>query len=267
MDELINLHHTDLINFWTEHAPDGFPGMDKMPYFGQAQRPQFEQLDVVFLGINPSFHEEMLFEHWAVVHPTVDARALAVAPWGWCPNRSAEELDRLRLQLVELDQYSRQNFPRFFRPLEKVATAAAIAAGMNQVRWHALDMLPVRASLQQELAPHLPVGGEWHVLAENMFQRSIQLLIAMRPRVVVVANALVANLLIEKLEMQPQGNGHRYESARLPNVPFLLSGMLSYGVTDRFSKDRLTADLGNALLGGHGLQLNVNGRPEIRLHG
>ena len=256
MDELIEKYHNDIHGFWDRHALTQFPGMDKMPYLGQA--PQFAELDVLFLGINPSFVEPMLISHWAVVHPGVNAHALAVLPWLWGQNRTAEELALLRRQLVALDQYSRRNYPIHYGPLETVATGAAKRAGLKEVRWHTLDMLPVRARFQSELAQHLPIGGQWHALAENMFLRSVQLLIEMKPRVVVVANALVANLLIEKFEMRPQDNGHRYETEYLPGVPFLLSGMLSYGVTDRFSRDRLTADLGNALLGGNGLQPSVN---------
>lgn len=251
MNELIAQYHSELLTIWAQNAEAEFPGMDKMPYLGQA--PQFNRLDVVFLGINPSFREKMLSDHWDIVHPTVNARTLSVKPWHWCGNRAEEDLALLREQLVALDQYSMRNYPIFYKPLEQVAVTAGCLARLGRVvRWHALDMFPVRALFQNELEPYLPIDGQWHQLAETMFERSLRLLIDMKPQVVIVANALVANLLIQKMPMRQQANGHRYETNRLPGVPFLFSRILSNGA-DQFSKERLAADLGNALRGQLGL--------------
>jgi len=65
-------------------------------------------------------------------------------------------------------------------------------------------------------------------------------------QLVVVNNAKAASVLMELLELQPTDETRRFYRSALLQTDFILSSQLHGGSLDRFSRDRLVADVRDA---------------------
>lgn len=239
MKAAFDRYHDLVLSVWADHAPSALHGMHRMPYLGQAPAAAWKDKDLVILGLNPSARVEMLAEHWTAVH-----RADLGSELEWDPSRSAEHLNALRTKVIALDQYSRANYPPYYGPLE--IFAASVQASDC---WLALDVFPMRASVQRALEPQVPWNEELPAPAKRLFDGLVDLLAAIRPKVVLVANAHASRLLRRNLSLERQGDLARYETARLPFTTFILSRMFTgrRAALDEFSRERLAVDVRAAL--------------------
>jgi len=187
---------------------------------------------IVFVGINPSEAEDF-------------------------PLGSADELDDLEVAQRVLEHERRclglelgaSCYP-YYAPFSKLAPHG----------WSHIDLFPVREKKQEafKAALRLDERGSWHPLAREWFELSLNLLAALRPRVVVVVNAFASELLHDELpdrwglEWDPSRGWHH---ARLSHatVPFFFSGMLTGArALDRYSKQRLRWHIDRAFRETHG---------------
>lgn len=209
-----------------------------MPYLGQRYA-GCAPLQLLFVGINPSYVPKVLREHWQAVHR--QALDDNLTPLQWQP-RSAPALQTLVEQLEGLDLHSIANYPRYYGPL------ANFASNVGAANWHALDLYPVRVRSQSDLSAVLIADEPLPEPAAELMAAFVEQVSQWQPRVVVVANALASRLLVRHGGLRRQANGHRYEHADCPQSVFLLSGMLSgAGQQDEFSRERLAADVRAAL--------------------
>lgn len=255
MQRTIDAYHEQLLSFWRDNQSSSILGFSRVPHFGQLPKAGRTEIKVLFLGLNPSYVESTLERHWRTVHEG-NQRLLdmGLQALQWDAQRSAEDWLELRAAIVALDHFSRDNYGRYFDAIASVAEEVGV--GEN---WHHLDAFPLRETSQNALIPFLPVFSEapagWQPVLEGLLNATMTLVATMKPKVVVVANSHVAKVLEHRLPLTLQENGHRYEneSASFEGVPFLLSSQLSGGATSKYGRQRLVADLRDALRDGKGL--------------
>lgn len=221
MKRAVNNYHLKLLKIWGQHQSTGAPGLSLAPYLGQLPNPGNE-VDVLFIGLNPSYIDHVLRRHLQdLSSPCPGLTKLGLpAALQWHPILTPGNLT----QIIALDNYSRNNHPRFYKVIESVAVDAQV--GTN---WHHIDLFPIRESKQDLLAKYLEKnkvttsgvtfikrGG--HNLSQlpppfqELFNATMTLVCAMKPSVVVVVNSLASRLIESCLPLTRQSNGHRYEA-------------------------------------------------------
>jgi hypothetical protein len=252
MRRLVEEHHRYLLEIWGEYAGSGLPGFEHVPYLGHLPKlTHGPQLLVV--GMNPSFEPTTLRKHWETVHANnSDLIRIGIQSLKW-QSFLEHRNGNLQQAIRQLDVHSRSFYKRYYGPIAMLATDA----GIKEDDWEHLDLLPIRATKQSYLLEHLNQLKRGPDANENVYKKmvdaSIAMMVAIRPRAILVANAAASRILAERLNLRPQANGHRYDCRALPGVPFLLSSQLSGGTTSQYARERLLADLKNALIGGSGM--------------
>lgn len=235
-----------VLALWRAQADGASPkvvGMDRMPLFASA--PVAGPLDVLFVGLNPSFDQRMLARHWVqcfgAPYPDGDD------PLAWRSEREGEVLQTLVDRLAVLDDHSRRHYGRYYGGIEALAAGAGAAA-----RWHVFDTFPIRASLQSDLrlseAHRHPQGHPMRSLLEAF----AELVAAWRPRVVVVLNRGASMLLARTLDLRQDHSGCGHRWAKAPGTRWLLSRMLTsrHGSMSEEERTQLQADIGKLLTNG-----------------
>lgn len=263
MQYAIDQYHQLLLDTWAQvHATKNssaapIPGFDRAPYLGHQL---VQGRAVLFLGMNPSYVEGTLDDHWtaALAGDETMAGIKVRDALQWPPVASALSGTDWKQAILTLDRYSRENHERFYGLIEDLATDAGAKDD-----WQQLDMFPIRHTAQRQLEAFLddlrnpPTRTETdapgHQVFSLLFDAAWELVTALRPKVVVVLNARLSRLLEQRLPLTLQANGHRHETDRMPSVPFLLASQLSGGATSIYGRKRLAADLRDALRGGPGL--------------
>ncbi len=256
----VDAYHEKLLQFWTEHQGCGLPGLENVPHLGQHRRlvdGTFLEgpIQVLFVGINPSFDRQALEKHWRAAvaphHPSLGEFESGIK---WKPDRRADELKEMCEALCRLDHHSRKVWDRYYQPIEQLAAEAGAKW------WHHVDLLPLRVHKQKVLAAGLRKSVDaldWSTQLHSLVGLTTELISAWQPRVVVVLNALASTTLEARLELRLQHNGHRYQtrdhSHPLSGATFLLGSQLSGGATSAPAFNRLRADLRDLLRGGNGL--------------
>lgn len=236
MDEVQRYHQT-LRKVWRSCEPpaQALPGMRQMPYYGQ--RPTCETPKLLFLGLNPSFRLPVLEGHWTDCFGTGGPPFRANDLY-WLSSRTDAHLDVLEPVLEQLDHYSRTHYPPYYGVLQGIAHTLGASTC-----WHALDVFPMRVTVQAELVKALPGNVPLPGPAGQLFEAFQALLLSFQPQLVLVVNAFASRMLAAQLPLTRTGVGSRYSWPQLPGTTFLLSGMLSGGrALDEFSRERLVAE-------------------------
>jgi hypothetical protein len=199
---------------------------------------------VVYVGFNPSFSES----GWKTVcrHEGAPAFPKLEALFRWSPEVTDGELELM----ASFEHWAHQALPyfRFHREF----------ASMTGLPWVQLDLFAMRGKVQAEMRG---LVLQWDrklrrsVLTNfgreqlQVFSDALQLV---KPKAVVVINALAADVLVQECGDRIQWRGDlgfyklRLDSAEKSSpVPLLMSGMLTgQRPLDRFSRDRLFWQLG-----------------------
>jgi len=191
------------------------------------QYPELAKQSVVFVGINPS--------EGTVVPRVRDPRQL--------------KDPRLAASVALRDRESfglEVGIPchRYFRLLDELSPPG----------WAHVDLFPVRERKQERLRAILSLGGDLHPIAKEWLALTMSFLIALKPRLVVVVNALAARLVEHharaawSLQFVEDGGWYAGTLPGVGVVPFLFSGMVTgQRALDRYSRDRLRWHISRAL--------------------
>ena len=269
-----------VLNVWrSEHGSDA-TGFKRMPLLAPA--PTCERIEVLTVGMNPSYLESVLEDHCKEVHSD-DRNMLLRWPSAlqWNVLRTQQEWDAVHDGVARLDAHARKNYPSYYKPLEVLVGQAGAAEA-----WFHIDLFPLRETNQKEFVASIPIprkdagemlGTEWKWKLKStakkkksseskwdngvaaLFEASIQLIADLQPKVVVALNSYASRLLEYRLPLTRQANGHRYvNESLLRNGVFLLGSQLSGGATSVYAKERLLADLVDVLQGGTGFKARID---------
>lgn len=268
MQKTITNYHETVLGVWKSKHGSVVEGFKRVPLL--AQPPDCERVDVLTLGMNPSFVPESLIAHWERAqheHPEMLMRGLAALDWNALQTES--EWQELRNAVARLDKHSRANYKKYYGPIEELVALAG-----KKDAWYHTDLFPLRETDQKTFTAKLRVPRNsnervalrdstatsklrasyaWDQAVVDLFNASIELIIDLKPRVIVVLNSYASQMLEYRLPLTKQGNGHRYVYEKLPDVPFLLGSQLSGGATSIYAKERLLADLRDVIRYGDGL--------------
>jgi len=196
--------------------------------------------DILFVGMNPSFSQGAVRRIWAKAeHGIVEG----VNPFEWDAELDDDMLMRRVQDILQFEKTARAEYAPYFRPLQDFAGEAGARSHGH------IDMFVVRHTTQADV--HAAYGkrfAELIPIATAQFQLFQHTLKAMAPKTVVIVNAGASHLAREGLGLKTEDRGRTYFWEELPGTPFFLSGMLSgQRALDVFSRDRLTADVRQAL--------------------
>ena len=223
MHSAINQYREAVLALWTSDHSSTMDGFDKWPLLSPA--PECANIDVITLGLNPSYVLEGLAAYWQIV------RGQHAHMPAWCPDalrwdrtESTTVRQQRRKWIASLDEHSRANYRPYYAPIEELVAAA----DMSQA-WYHMDVFPLRATKARELTTHIPVPANererqrytavpnsrlrnpyvWDDALNGLFDASIRLIKELQPKVVVVLNSYVSRLLHYRLSLTLQTNGHR----------------------------------------------------------
>lgn len=283
----VDHYHDSLRELWLHHwgvtdADKHPPGFNRMPLLGHDGVEEAEsQVRAVTVGLNPSFLENTLAQHWGEAPgiPT-DVRVPMTAAKSQSEVDAARHMKEMRAavdlpgmgledhwrrfapSVRALDLYSRHNYGDYYEPVKQLMVDAGylLPGGATPpppgCGWIHLDLIPLRVKDQTELECHLKRKrkGGGGILRE-MVALFAKLLVTINPRVVVVLNAHASRQLEIALHLDTK-NGHRYRSPELTETTFFLGSQLSGGATSVYARKRLAADIRDHRLGGTGFRVS-----------
>jgi len=260
-----------ILTLWSADERAPLDGFDRVPFIGHLPEDMPPNLQVLVLGLNPSFSVESLKRSWDVVRKTCspigEATVLELLSWPLPENQGKR--DAAKLAIETLDRYSRKNHAIFYRPIERLMNAA----GLESDKWLHMDLFPIRETSQRRLEAELkfpkrhererfatlPQNAAYrkartmHPALRSTLDETLQLICALKPPIVVVLNSFASKLLEYCLDLRLQPNGHRYRSDATDGTCWILSSQLSGGATSLYGMERLLADLRDAVRGNRGL--------------
>lgn len=253
---------------WNTASDQSMEEFQRWPLISPA--PQTETVEVITLGLNPSYVEDVLKNHWEEVQK---AHGPFQGQWPhamiWHRSLDGKVDDDLFREISLLDAHSRESYQSYYKPIQTLVNLAKPG-----VPWYHFDLFPIRETNQKgftskirvpknaaELAAlraaapgsNLKRSYDWDQTMVQLFDAAVRLIEELQPKVVVVLNSYVSRLLGYKLELHKQTNGHRYGCEKLPEVVFLLGSQLSGGATSIYGRERLLADLRDVLRGQKGM--------------
>jgi hypothetical protein len=216
------------------------PGAALMPLLLEDYR---VEADLLFVGMNPSFSpddvERILHREFPEDRPEVSAF------FAWDMGCDSQRLDSRVDQIVRFEAKARVVYDKFFKPLGDFAAATG-------ARTHAhIDMFLMRHTEQKDVVK--AYGDSFAKLKRkpfmleqfDLFKFTMK---AMRPSVVLVANAKASDIAYEGLKLTSPDRERSYRWSEMPDVPIFLSGMLSgQRAVDTYSRARLALDVEAAL--------------------
>jgi hypothetical protein len=216
-----NQYNAIVLEIWENNseAQKSLPGMDLFPM----QREDFIiNPDILFVGMNPSFSKSL-------------QNSQIVDTYNWRSNASQTHIDNL----IQLEAEARESYLIYFGALRRFADSARAES------FEHLDLLPIRHTNQKEIiSEHWDASGEPNEIVNQCIDLFKKTILAISPKIIIVANAGAARKIIKALQLEHYDNKRKYRWNDLKHVPFFLSGMLSGQRTlDDFSKDRLIADV------------------------
>lgn len=264
----ISKYQDTVLNLWKREHASSSEGFQRWPLLSAP--PVCDRVEVITLGLNPSYVLDELEAHWhAVRNDNPDMPTWSREVLSWDGNQPEELRDRYREIVKQLDKHSRDAYGVYYAPIEQLVSAAG-----KRHAWYHMDIFPLRETVAKQLTVHVPVpmtheereklaGAnsnsrqaqkfKWNSIFDELFDASIDLVRDLEPKVVVVLNSYVSRMLHYKLPLEIQANGHRYRSKKLPKIVFLLGSQLSGGATSTYGKERLLADLRDVVRGKAGL--------------
>lgn len=247
MCDPLKTYHRAILEVWGGPHTNEIPGFKLMPYLGQARHSEEtyndDPIEVLFLGINPSYNPSKLEDDWKEIFGQRGANSFSSHMEWSSPLALKEKIENV----INFDHACRKKH-RFYKPITDLAEKAGVK------NWRHLDLLPLRVNGQKSLNCYLK-EDEIEQPLNDLIKETIRLMSAWEPKAVVVLNALASNVLIKILKLQLQTNGHRYQTdvKGFSDTTFLLGSQLSGGATSKPASVRLLADLRDLLRGGTGL--------------
>jgi hypothetical protein len=228
------------LRIWERHAKDhqGAPGSALMPLLLDDYKVGSELL---FVGMNPSFSLNAIRRILDAEFPG-EKRDIETF-FAWDTRRRVDEL-------VRFESKARCVYKKFFKPLENFAQAAGAQSHAH------IDMFLMRHTKQNQVTKAYGKGFSelsakpFMVEQFDLFKHTLE---AMRPKVVVVANAGASSIARIGLDLKSPDGGRTYRWSAMPNVFIFLSGMLSgQRALDIYSTARLALDVRAALVAAEG---------------
>ena len=157
--------------------------------------------------------------------------------FGRNPALDDHALNRSIAKLVEQEQSASERYGRYYAPLREFAENV----GANTKEY--LDMFLMRHTRQADVLDGHWKKGVFAQPAYELFDLFKRTLVALGPKVVLIANAGASNIAIKLLPLTTTDRLTCSWEA-LPGVPIFLSGMLSgQRALDTFSRERLAAHM------------------------
>ncbi|MEM6899223.1 MAG: hypothetical protein AAF583_05575 [Pseudomonadota bacterium] len=174
--------------------------------------------------MNPSFNERQIATFLKSTNNTGDWKR---ADFNW---DNPGLVDR-ELSFSE-QSFSMQTYSRYYKPFRELIEY------IGEGSFDHLDLYRYRHSNQNEVRKLLNKLPLFKERQEKMFLRALE---ARKPKLVLAANAKVSRCLRDLLELawDDKEGHHRLSSNSNDDLPVFLSGQLSGGATDSFSKQRL----------------------------
>lgn len=232
MKETINNVNQKIISLWEEMEPSllEFDTNLKVPYVHPSD---LKKTDLLFIGFNPSFvpseYKRILQKnpHYQNVNPEEFYR--------WKGSKDCfNKLD----DMINIEKVMRTEYKLFFGEIEKFAKEINMAGN-----WEHIDLFCYRTTNQNQFKQHIfnqkakrltPFGSQQIELAK-------QLIYNFSPKIMIVANALASDILINEYALQNQMNQDGYYPLKTNcgTTAVFFSSMLSGGHTDKYSRERL----------------------------
>ena len=190
-------------------------------YFRKPTENQFEGLLTV--GGNPSFAEQNIKNFVVSTNNTGDWR-LEHFKWETKPS------DAIDLSNAEED-YSLVNHSTYFGAFEELRKE------LNAPPWLHTDLFRCRGTSQKEMYKFLNQNPKFKKAQISLFGKYLT---SVRPKLILVANAAASRIILNHLDMERLDSPSLYETKiEGQRVPVILSGMISGGRMDIYSKERL----------------------------
>lgn len=212
-----------VLEIWHEHV--------KVPALLPAHYPtgHFEQNQtLLMLGMNPAFSE-------STIQNRLDALGIQLGAnevFEWTPGLKPGHI----AHLLNVEEHAFANYQRFFRPLRRFAKNVGCENSFSH-----LDLFHWRQTKQNEFLQVVGLPGTLNEFGRAQVALTRKTIMALRPKVVVIANATASNRAVEYFPLEYVPNsGTQCILPGLPDTRFFLAGMLSGGrAMDTFSCHRL----------------------------
>lgn len=215
--------NAQVLEIWREHV--------KEPALMPAQYPpgHFKQnLKLLMLGMNPAFSESSIQNRMTGLGIDIGANDV----FGWSPSTQPRHVHHL----LKVEKHAFEHYLRFFGPLMRFAERVGCANSYSH-----LDLFHWRQTEQNEFLQVVGLPGALNEFGLRQVALTRETIMALRPKVVVIANATAAKRAVEYLPLTYVTNsGTQCILPGLPDTRFFLAGMLSGGrAMDTFSCIRL----------------------------
>jgi hypothetical protein len=209
MEEDIN---KKIINLWTENTQK-YPEATK---FWPLLIPELKENSILFIGINPGF-KDSYFEKFGV-----SQKDFLFSNKNFDIKQEIERESKAKLQ------GSIEHYATYFNPFEKIAQEVG-------EKWEHIDLFFIRDTSQNKLRELVDYEAidESVILndfASKQLDLSLSLLQKIKPKAIIVQNALASKILASKISIDASEFDNRgYDFINLNNrkVPIFFSGMLS----------------------------------------
>jgi len=188
---------------------------------------------LLFIGINPSFKVSYMQKMANHVNETEDL-------FNFIRYNECENKDRLIEKIIDCEKYARSDYI-YFRKFKEIGEEVCLD-------WEHLDLFFVRTKNQKEFE-NICIENrnqmELSPFAQEQVDISFKAIKAIKPKIIVVANALASKIIIaqDKFEICSQGfNDYGYDKIKIDRrkVPIFFSGMINgQHALDNGSRNRL----------------------------
>jgi hypothetical protein len=215
------------LEIWREHLAKStlMPALYPPGHFKQ-------NLKLLMLGMNPAFSENSIRKRLRELN--IDKNANDV--FGWAPNTEPQHIH----ELLDVESHAFVHYQPFFGPLRRFTEKVGCANSYSH-----LDLFHWRQTEQNDFLQVVGLPGALNKFGRAQIALTRETIGALRPNVVVIANATAAKMAVEHLPLSYVANSHT--QCTLPGLDgtrFFLAGMLSGGrAMDTFSRIRLEVEV------------------------
>lgn len=198
----------------------------------------FKQGGLLFVGMNPSFSERGFK---TILKGTEYEKIDPVSFFKWSNISSKPELIN---DCINVENYSYANYSQYFgRPVE-----IAKKVGLD---WQHIDLFLYKETSQTSFTNRIMNGGKLNQFGLDQIALFEEVLLAIEPKCIVVANASGSELLREHIKndlLWDKERGFHWFTKGGRKIPMLFSSMLSgQRALDRWSYERLKWHIGKAV--------------------
>ena len=221
-----------ILDLWEKYSKENHPGTKRWPLF----YPEFpEKCEILFVGINPSFREDMN----------------KIQDYNFS-NKEFSIQDAIYFEKNAKDKNSKKPYKLYFGPVWDIVEGCNL-----KDRWDHIDLFLIR-NKTQKIVEEL-VKGEGTMLFNDFGSKQINIFLKIiekiNPKVIFVVNKFASeiveknnNFKIDKSRFEKEGFYRIF--VRENSIPLFFSGYLGSGRLDIYSKKRLIWHIKQALNGG-----------------